>query len=282
LASATDRTLVVAELVGGHAGSGWFAPAEIGQMFEMLRVEPPRNISDVLAHLRAQRFVTRRTAKPPWSLTPGGREHVSKLIGDIDPDAFAVELAEIPGAKLGHAVQKLLPPALAPTKWAGGIQQMLEEFEFDRNVFCMTRFPEDPRDTEYLDPIREIVPAARAALARHGLVLHLASDRQLDQDLYGNIAAHMWACRFGLALFEDRLGRGLNHNMTIEVGSMLMTGRVCALLKDSTVERMPTDFVGQIYRPADFSDAAAVTAEIHRWAVSDLRLERCSECPDPL
>lgn len=249
-------------------------------MLEMLRVDPPRNISDVLSRLRGQRLVTRRTAKPPWSLTAEGQERVGKLIGHIDPASLTVELAEIPGAKLGHAVQKLLPPALAPTKWAAGIQQMLEEFDFDRNVFCMTRFAEDAQDTAYLDPIREIVPAARTALGHHGLVLHLASDRQLDQDLYGNIAAHMWACRFGLALFEDRLDRGLNHNMTIEVGSMLMTGRVCALFKDTTVERMPTDFVGQIYRPVNFSETADVIAEIHRWAVNDLRLERCRECPD--
>lgn len=249
-------------------------------MFELLRIDPPGNINDVLAGLRAQRLVTRRGLKPSWSLTPGGRDRVQGLIGEIDPAAVAVELADVPGAQLGHAVQKLLPPALAPTKWAAGIQQMLEDFDFDRNVFCMTRFPESAQDEEYLDPVSEIVPAARAALACHGLTLHLASDRQLDQDLYGNIAAHMWACRFGLALFENRLGRGLNHNMTIEVGSMLMTGRVCALLKDTTLEQMPTDFVGQIYKPVEFSRTDEVVAELHRWAVNDLRLEPCSECPD--
>ena len=275
-----DRTLVVAELAGASTEGGWFGPAQVGAMFELLRIEAPGNVNDVLARLRAQRLVTKRDRRPAWSLTPGGVKRVRGLIGEIDPAAMAVVLADVPGAQLGHAVQKLLPPALAPTKWAAGIQQMLEDYDFDRNVFCMTRFPEDAQDTEYLDPVSEIVPAARTALANHGLTLHLASDRQLDQDLYGNIAAHMWACRFGLALFEDRLERGLNHNMTIEVGSMLMTGRVCALLRDTTIDRMPTDFIGQIYKPVDFSRVDDVVAELHRWAVKDLRLERCPNCPE--
>jgi hypothetical protein len=156
---------------------------------------------------------------------------------------------------------------------------MLDDYDFEQNVFCMTRFPESAIDTKYLDPVNEIIPAARTALGQHGLALHLASDRQLDSDLFGNIAAHMWACRFGLALFEDRLGRGLNYNLSIEVGSMLMTGRTCALLKDTTIDAMPTDFVGQIYKPVDFGKTDEVVAEIHRWAVSDLGLPPCSHCP---
>ncbi len=156
---------------------------------------------------------------------------------------------------------------------------MLDDFDFETNVFCMTRFPVDEEDTEYLDPVRKIIKGARIALKSHGLTLHLASDRQLDQDLFANIAAHMWACRFGIALFEDRLKRGLNYNLTIEVGSMLMTGRACALLKDTTVEAMPTDFVGQIYKPVDFAQTNDVVTEVHRWAVNDLGLPKCPDCP---
>jgi hypothetical protein len=200
-------------------------------------------------------------------------------VSNLDDAQIAAELADIPGARLGHVVQALIPPALAPNKWSTAIQNMLDDFDFEQNVFCMTRFPENETDTRYLDPVREILPAARDALRSHGLTLHLASDRQLDSDLFGNIAAHMWACRFGLALFENRLGRGLNYNLSIEVGSMLMTGRICALFKDTTIEAMPTDFVGQIYRPVDFANTDDVVAEIHQWAVNDLGLPRCPRCP---
>jgi len=61
----------------------------------------------------------------------------------------------------------------------------------------------------------------------------------------------MWACRYGIAFFENTHDNGLNYNLTIEVGGMLLSGRRCALLKDQTVPAMPTDLVGQIYKSVD-------------------------------
>lgn len=248
-------------------------------MFELLRIDPPKNVNDALGRLRAAELISKRGRSPAWSLSPKGRTKSAELIGSVDWVQISAELAVTPRAELGHVEQVLLPPALAPSKWSAPIQRMLDDYDFETNVFCMTRFPVSEEDTEYLDPVREIIKGARHALKSHGLTLHLASDRQLDQDLFANIAAHMWACRFGIALFENRLKRGLNYNLTIEVGSMLMTGRTCALLKDTTIEAMPTDFVGQIYRPVDFSQTDEVIAELHRWATNDLKLPRCSDCP---
>ena len=87
------------------------------------------------------------------------------------------------------------------------------------------------------------------------------------------------ACRYGVALFEDRAGRGLNENMIIELGSMTITGRQCALMRDTTIEKMPTDFVGHLYKEVDFTDLAVVGATLHRWAAEDLGLGRCAACP---
>ncbi len=80
----------------------------------------------------------------------------------------------------------------------------------------------------------------------------------------------MWACRYGVALFEDRVDRGLNDNLLIEVGAMLMTGRRCALLKDGSIERMPTDFVGMIYKSVDLSVGDTVAATVRAWLKDDL------------
>ena len=131
-----------------------------------------------------------------------GRERVSELIGELDLTVLAAELATVPGAELGHVLHTLIPPTLAPVVWVPAIQRMLRDSPFEQNVFCMTRFPESKADTTYLDPVRPIIPALRKTLAEHGLTMHLASDRQLADDLYGNIAAHMWACQFGIGLFE--------------------------------------------------------------------------------
>jgi len=199
-------------------------------------------------------------------------------MGAVDVVAVLAELTATSGAELGRTLHTVIPPALAPVKWQAPIQRMLSDFDFDTNVFCMTRFPIDESDTEYLDPVADVIPIAREVLRLHGLTLHVASDRQLDDDLYGNIAAHMWACRYGIGLFEDRMGRGLNENMIIEVGSMVITGRRCALLKDTTIVRMPTDFVGHIYKPVDFLKTDEIADELHKWAYHDLARGPCEVC----
>lgn len=101
---------------------------------------------------------------------------------------------------------------------------------------------------------------------------HLASDRAISDDLWTNVTAHMWACRYGVAFFEDRVDRGLNHNLLIEVGAMIMTGRRCALLKDGSIEKLPTDFVGLIYKSVDLSADDTVAAAVRAWIASDLSI----------
>lgn len=81
-------------------------------------------------------------------------------------------------------------------KWQAPIRQLLAESDFDDKMFCTTRFPQSAEDDEYLDPVADVIPAARTSLRAHGLTLHVASDRALDENLCGNIAAHMRVCRY--------------------------------------------------------------------------------------
>jgi hypothetical protein len=140
----------------------------------------------------------------------------------------------------------------------------------------MTRLPTgDARDKA----LRDAIDVAKTALRAHGMTLHLASDRSLDDDLFGNVAAHMWACQYGLAICEDRVGRGLNYNVMIEVGAMTVAGRRCALLKDATSPALPTDFIGHIYKSVDLADSPSVSRAVHLWVADDLNHGRCSGCP---
>ena len=90
----------------------------------------------------------------------------------------------------------------------------------------------------------------------------------------------MWASRYGIAFFEDlaKPKRGVNYNLTIEVGAMLMTGRRCALLKDSSIESLPTDLVGRIYKPVVLRDPTTVEKALHAWIRDDLDLGSCGDC----
>ncbi len=271
--------LVTGRLVGARAGDDWFSPGDVSQTFEDLRLPRPGGINQALGRLQAAGFVIRRTTGGSWSVTPEGRERIVELVGEVDVAAVEAEIAMVGAAELEAAPHVLLPPEMAPARWAVGIGRLLARFPFEQNVFCMTRFPKAEREDEYPDPVRGVIEAARAALAAHGLHLHLASDRIADDELFGNIGAHMWVCKYGVGLFETRFGSEFNDNLQIEVGGMLITGRRVALLKDRDTPNMPTDFVGHIYKPVDFDDADAVGAIMHEWAAEDLGLGRCPECP---
>lgn len=170
----------------------------------------------------------------------------------------------------------MLPPELAPPELGYALRGFLAEHPFETNVFGMTRFPS--AESLELDPVRAALDVARDATSMHGLEFHIASDRAIVDDLWMNVSAHMWAAKYGIAFFEDRAIRGINQNMTIEVGAMLMSGRRCALMKDSSILTMPTDLVGQIYKPIDLDVPSTVEAALHKWLREDLSLGACPRC----
>lgn len=275
-----ERVLVIAELVGQRNGDGWFTPVQVTSMFREFRLPPASNTSARLSELRTRGLVLSRartaTQGPAWSLTPLGHQTVLDLIGKIDLAELSPEIAAAPGADFGSTHHTILPPALAPLGWQAPINALLTRSPFDRNVLCMTRFESDEPD----DPIGGVINTVRDALGPHGLNLHLASDRIVDEDLWGNVAAYTWACRYGIGLVEDRVGEGVNDNLKTEVGAMLIAGRRCTLLKDRTApETLWTDLIGRIYKPVNFDDLAAVAREVHWWAADDLGLGTCGACP---
>ena len=104
----------------------------------------------------------------------------------------------------------------------------------------------------------------------HGLFFSVASDRAIVDDLWANVLGpHVGEqVRRGLLRRSSRpLARC--DNMTIEVGSMLMAGRRCALLKDTSIAALPTDLVGKIYKPVDIGHAESVRRELHKWCRED-------------
>jgi hypothetical protein len=277
LPTSEDRVLVVGDIAGLRNEDGWFQARQIDELHEALRIPAPKNTRATLTNLSSHGLVMRRAAGG-WSVTPLGRERAISIVGDLDPARVAIAFANTPGALLGSVQHSLIPPELAPIQWVGPIKRLLDRFPFERNVFCMTRYP-DKAEGDLDDPVRTVISTTRKVLSAHGLTMLLASDRAADDDLFGNIAAYMWASQYGIGLFEDRLGRSLNYNLVIEVGAMVMTGRRCAMLKDVTAPEMPTDLVGRIYKDVDFDRPSGVATAIHLWVAEDLSLGRCPDCP---
>jgi hypothetical protein len=274
-----DQVLALGRMAEARSESGRFAPAAVDDLFDDFGLPRPAKVSNVLARLEERGDVSRlRDSRGSWRLTPTGRAKSVELIGDLDLAALVAEAATERPPLFGHTTHPLIPPALAPPELLAPLRVFLEDHPFDSNVFGMTRFP-DEQDEPGSDPLAGALDAIREACALHGLEFHLASDRMIVDDLWANVAAYMWGCRYGIAFFEDRKGRGINYNLTIEVGGMLMAGRRMALLKDESIERLPTDLVGKIYKSVDFDDLDGTTAAIHVWLRDDLVLGPCPRCP---
>lgn len=273
--STPDAAVVLAQLAADRSPDGTFAPRNLDAMYALAGIPIPSKASNQIAALRRLAYV-REGGKGIWKLTPTGRARTNELLTATDVAALKAEAISANGSSLGGEIHAVVPPTLAPPAIIQPLRGFLDEYPFERNVFGMTRFPDERLAAT--DPVARAIEEVREVCRAHGLAFHLASDRAIVDDLWANVAAHMWGCHYGVAFFEDRMGRGLNYNLTIEVGSMLMTGRRCALLKDKSIERMPTDLVGRIYRPIDLNKGDSVAASMHTWIRDDLRLSPCSRC----
>jgi hypothetical protein len=261
-----DRALVLADLVSRRSDDGRFTGGDITEAFYGLNIPPPGTVGPILAALRKRGDILQHK-DGRWATTPSGDRRIEALAVNTS-EAVEAAAEGAPGAEFAHTEYTIIPPWAAPPRWSAGIARLLDISPFERNVFCMTRFPSEG---ELVDPVKEAIGAAREVLSSHGLTLHLASDAIVEDDLLGNVGAYMWACCYGLGIIEDRLGTGLNYNAVIEVGGMIVTGRRCGILKDETVPALPTDLSGQIYRSVDLSDLTTVQDAVEGWATNDLR-----------
>ncbi len=270
---------MLSRLAESRLPAGRFGPSALDDLFDALGLPRPAKVANLLTRLERSGHVARqRSARGSWRLTPKGHARSSELVDGIDLAALVAESQSEAAPAFARTAHPTMPPWLAPPELLMPLREFLADHPFDRNVFGMTRFP-DEQDTSDPDPVAGALEVTRNACADHGLEFHLASDRKIVDDLWSNVDAHMWACRYGIGFFEDRRRKGVNYNLTIEVGGMLTIGRRLALLKDVSIEKMPTDLVGKIYAEVAIDDPSAVRAVIHTWLRADLRLGHCANCP---
>lgn len=268
LGTSQDRTLVIAHVAGLQASQRAASTAAVTAAFLNLHLPPPSNVSRDLRQLALKRLVMQPSAGL-WALSPLGLERIRELMAGVsDKDLKALgPYGEDPA--FGGAPHHLIPAELAPAKFYEGIGRFLEGHPFDKNVFGMARFP---REEVQDDPMEEALAVARDTCRELGLELHLANDRVVDEILFGNVGAAMWACRYGIAILENTVGEGLNYNAVLEAGAMLVTGRRCLILKDGTIPTIPTDLTGHIREPVNIRDLQTVRKAIAKWITKDLAL----------
>jgi hypothetical protein len=274
-----SQVLAIARIAQGRSDTGRFSIPALAALFEDIGLPQPSNVHATVAALVKQKLLvrqgTRRTAA--YRLSPVGIARSSELASDMDLAALLAEGGTSGLPSLGATGHPLIPPSLAPPDLIGPLHDFFERHPFETNVFGMTRFP-DKDEEKGPDLVAPALEVARAVCEEHGLTFHLASDRQIVDDLWPNVAAHIWACKYGIAFFEDRRGHGINYNLSIEVGSTIVLGRRIAILKDRTIDekqpvkRLPTDLTGRIYKPVDLDDLDTVRTAITAWIKDDLAL----------
>lgn len=265
-----SQSLVLASLAADRDPDKIVTPAAVSALFNDFALPPPAKMSNVFASLRTKKLVTPVPGVGRYKITPLGREAVSAKLSGLDLVTLIAESAAANAPVLGDTQTALVPYTLAPPALIQPLRGFLADHPFDTNVFGMTRFPDAKAGTK--DPVGRALAVAREVCAENGLDFHLASDRAIIDDVWANVMAHMWGSRYGIGFFEDRVERGLNYNLVTEVGAMIMTGRRVALLKDGSIEKMPTDFVGMIYKSVDLSDESAVRDRVQDWLRDDLRI----------
>ena len=218
----------------------------------------------MLTRLRRRGLVLRFEGNH-WALTPKGESRVALLGISIGAADFQFEYASELAASAHHTIGS----EFAPLPLIGPIGNFLQVHPFDNNVFGICRYPNTGGS---YDPLVLALETARETLGKFGLDFHLASDRNVSDELWPNVAASMWASRFGVAFIEARVEADVNRNVLIEVGAMLMTGRRCVLLRDKSIMGMPTDLVGHIYKSVDLDEASSVADALEDWCISDLQL----------
>lgn len=255
-----DQVLVLLRLAVLRENGAPVTPATVKDIFLRLRLPPPTNVSQCLKTLRGDHFVM-QPSTAAWSVTPLGEERIRILMANVSEDALqSLVKASVGEAKFGEAGHHLIPPELSPAEFEPGIARFLAGHPFETNVFAITRFPRSKSD-----PINHALIACKRACTGRGLELHLASDRSVDDSIPKNVAASIWASKYGIAVLEDRVGEGLNYNVIFEIGAMVATGRRCLLLKDIDAPKPPTDLIGHIYVEVDITEEAAVQDAVEKW-----------------
>lgn len=151
---------------------------------------------------------------------------------------------------------------------------------YEKNVFVMMPFRQG--DDEQFKEIEVII---RSELRKKGFTAWLASDKDLDETLWGNITAFMTACKYGIAVFTRRedITKGtvepeFNPNVSLELGFMVSRGKEVLLLKDIVLKTLPTDLMGHLYKQFDLRKVRRqLPAIVRRWAGEIAQKERKNE-----
>lgn len=113
---------------------------------------------------------------------------------------------------------------------------------------------------------KKAVKAIKIACEKHGITAIRAEEIEFHSYLYWNIMTYIYACDFGIAVFDRITSNDFNPNVAYEVGYLTALGKPVCLLKDRTLTTLHTDLVGKLYRPFSTRDPIkSITTVLTSW-----------------
>lgn len=164
------------------------------------------------------------------------------------------------------------------------VERMNSKVSFDRSVFLMTKFPDDPGGTLKDQQLDSLTTAIENALHRYGLVVRRADLHNFasSKQLWDNVRVHMLACRYGIAVLESQYKDEFNPNVALEYGFMSALGREVILLIEKSFTHRRADIVGTLGKSFAWSADSAtmqdsITKAIDSWMM-DIGLPKITDC----
>jgi len=148
-----------------------------------------------------------------------------------------------------------------------GVERILMKSPYDKNVFIITPFRDQAT-------YRELIRTIKEELEKLGFRGWVASDLNLDDQLWTSVQCYLLGCKYGVAIFTQeqethRIANAdatYNPNVSIEVGYMLSRGKSLLLLKDKGLKQLPTDMLGRLYEDFDLNQApTSIPAIVQKW-----------------
>jgi len=146
------------------------------------------------------------------------------------------------------------------------LERLLHQFHrdhpaFEKNIFLIMRFKAQK-------PFPEIVETIRNECKKHDLNVIRADDKEYTDDLWDNVMTYMYGCNSAIAVFDQINYREFNPNVALEVGFMFAQCKRILLLKDTSIQAMPSDIVGKVYRPFNtYEPSETIPSQIEKWVV---------------
>lgn len=173
---------------------------------------------------------------------------------------FDVLREELGLLSLGAARQAQIEAAPSHAKPAT-MSLLADHPNYRTNCFLIMPF----RPTEFHQKVETTL---RRTMAQWGITLLRADDKHYSDDVLSNIEAYMYGCRFGIALHERVLSNDHNANVAFEIGYMLGLRKHVCLLKEKTVERLPSDLQGRLYVEFDgFAIESTLERALMKWLI---------------